>query len=100
VPPKEELARHLAELTEEEELELIKRALFFKETLTEAALKREVHLLPYYLLELASSFHAYYNRHRILGTPKMLPRLALVTGLKEVLRLGLSLLGVSAPDRM
>jgi len=100
LPPKEELARRLTELKEEEELELIKKALFFKETLVEAALKREVHLLPYYLMDLASSFHAYYNRHRILGTPHMLPRLALVAGLKEVVRLGLSLMGVSAPDRM
>ncbi|NPB06527.1 MAG: arginine--tRNA ligase [Aquificae bacterium] len=103
LPTYEQLAQAVRNLTDEEGLKLIKEALFFKDELAEAALRREPHRVTYYLIELASAFHPYYNRHRILGAPTRelaLARLALVTGLREVFRLGLNLLGVTAPERM
>jgi arginyl-tRNA synthetase len=53
-------------------------------------------------MSLASAFHVYYNRHKVITSDHqvMLARLSLVLAVKKVIRNGLSLLGVSAPDRM
>ncbi len=101
-PSEEELAGWVSHLKEEAEERLLKKALFFKDELIDITLKREPHMLTYYLIDLAGAFHNYYNHHRILGMEKevMLSRLALVKGIQRVIRLGLSLMGVSAPDRM
>lgn len=55
-----------------------------------------------YLMTLAAAFHAYYNRHKVI-TEDMeltLARVSLVLAVKKVIRNGLFLLGVSAPERM
>ncbi|AAC07033.1 arginine--tRNA ligase [Aquifex aeolicus] len=98
----EELINYVQHLEEEAEIKLIKKVLFFKDELVDITLKREPHLLTYYLIDLAGDFHHYYNHHRILGMEEnvMFSRLALVKGIKEVVRLGLNLMGVSAPERM
>jgi len=98
----QELLEFVNYLKEEPEIKLIKKILFFKDELVDITLKREPHLLTYYLIDLAGDFHHYYNHHRILGMEEkvMFSRLALVTGIKEVIRLGLELMGVSAPERM
>jgi arginyl-tRNA synthetase len=53
-------------------------------------------------MNLAASFHAYYNKHRVLTDDHVLThgRLYLVMAVKIIIRNGLSLLGVSAPDKM
>ena len=53
-------------------------------------------------MTLASAFHGYYNKHKVIteNKEKTLARLSLVLGVKKVIRNGLSLLGVSAPERM
>jgi arginyl-tRNA synthetase len=53
-------------------------------------------------MNLASSFHAYYNKHRVLTDDLLLTgaRLCLVVAVKKVIRNGLTLLGVSAPEKM
>ena len=60
------------------------------------------HLLPYYLREVAAAFHAYYNAERFLvdDLRDRTARLALAAATAQVLKNGLRLLGVSAPERM
>jgi arginyl-tRNA synthetase len=59
-------------------------------------------VIAFYLRELAAAFHSYYNATRILVEEESvkLGRLALAAAVREVLRSGLTLLGVSAPDKM
>jgi arginyl-tRNA synthetase len=58
--------------------------------------------LPYYLRELAAAFHTYYNAERFLvdDLRDRTARLALAAATAQVLKNGLQLLGVSAPERM
>jgi arginyl-tRNA synthetase len=89
-------------LQEPEELQLIKTMGRYPEVVEDSAKYMEPHRITFYLMELASCFHAYYNKHRVLTDNPMLSRarLCLVLAVQKVIRNGLSLLGVSAPDRM
>ena len=60
------------------------------------------HDVTFYLRELAASYHSYYDAERILvdDAPTKTARLALVAATAQVLRNGLNLLGVSAPEKM
>jgi arginyl-tRNA synthetase len=60
------------------------------------------HMVPYYLRELAASFHTYYNAERFLVDDMRLKtaRVALAAATAQVLKNGLQLIGVSAPERM
>ncbi|WP_456396439.1 arginine--tRNA ligase [Desulfurobacterium sp.] len=87
----------------EEEFELILKCYGLKSTLESVARKREPHLLPYYLIELASAFHKYYNKNRVVDTDNLelsSARLYLVSGVKKTIRSGLNILNVNAPGRM
>jgi arginyl-tRNA synthetase len=92
----------LAPLALPEELDLIKRLLQFPGLCQAAARAYEPHRVAYYLQELAAAFHPYYNRHRVVTDDHALTaaRLALVRGVGTVIRNGLTLLGVSAPEKM
>lgn len=85
-----------------EELELAKKLASYPETVEGAALFLEPHRITYFLTELASQLHSYYNKHRFISDDLNLTkaRLALVRGVKTVLAHGLGLLGVSAPETM
>jgi arginyl-tRNA synthetase len=87
---------------DEEEKDLLAKAAQFPDLLSEAAIKREPHRLTGYLLELATMFHSYYNRRRFISEDlaQTKARLALAKGLSYVLQRGLTLLGVSAPEKM
>ncbi len=89
-------------LTEEKEASLIKALSRFSRLVEDVATKFEGHRLNDYLLQLATSFQSYYNEHRVIGDdPDLtLARLCLIKGVQIVLRNGLSLLGVSAPETM
>ena len=91
-----------AMLQEPEELHLIKTMDRYPEVVEDSAKYMEPHRITFYLMELASCFHAYYNKHRVLSDDVLLSkaRLCLVLAVQKVIRNGLSLLGVSAPDRM
>ena len=91
-----------ASLLEPEELKLLKKLNLFPEAVGEAARLLEPHRITYYLLELASLFHPYYNRHRVISEDTGLSqaRLALVAAIRKVIRNGLGLLGVNAPETM
>jgi arginyl-tRNA synthetase len=91
-----------ARLAAAEEIELIKALARFPDMLAGSAKHMEPHRVTYYLMELASAFHTYYNKHRVLADDALLRRgrLLLVLAVQKVIRNGLTLLGVSAPDKM
>jgi arginyl-tRNA synthetase len=84
------------------ELALLSRLIEYPELVESAAREISPHLIAFYLRELAAEFHSYYNATRILveEEPVKLARLALITAVRQVLRNGLALLGVSAPEKM
>jgi len=91
---------HLLNATEE--LHLMKILNAFKETVQKSAETLHPHVIFTYLMNLASAFHSYYNKYKVITEDKelTLARLSLVLGVKKVIRNALTLLGVSAPERM
>ena len=89
-------------LTEPEEIQLIKAMARYPEVIRSSAELLEPHRITFYLMNLASFFHTYYNKHRVLTDDKVLThgRLYLVMAVKIIIRNGLALLGVSAPEKM
>jgi arginyl-tRNA synthetase len=86
----------------DQELALLDRLIAYPEAVEAAARDFAPHLIAFYLRDLAGEFHSYYNATRILASeePVKLARVALATAVREVVRNGLALLGVSAPERM
>ncbi|MFZ9811763.1 MAG: arginine--tRNA ligase [Burkholderiaceae bacterium] len=93
---------NVALLVAPHEKALLMRLAQFPEVLSEAAEELSPHVLAYYLRDLAAEFHSFYNAQRVLVAQFDLrdARLALVTGTAAILREGLGLLGVSAPEQM
>ena len=85
-----------------EEHALAKSVLEWPDIVRMAAERLEPHRISFGLMAIAKDFHAYYNRHRILGQEPDITRarLCLVRCIQAVLSNGLDLLGVSAPDQM
>jgi arginyl-tRNA synthetase len=85
-----------------EEINLIKILAGFTEQVEKSADTLHPHVIFTYLMSLASAFHGYYNKHKVITEDKELScaRLSLVLAVKKVIRNGLCLLGVSAPERM
>ena len=92
----------VARLLEHEEIQLIKTLAEYPETVASSAEKLEPHRITFFLMNLAAAFHAYYNKHRVLSEDPVLSRgrLVLVESIRKVIRNGLALLGVDAPDTM
>jgi arginyl-tRNA synthetase len=93
----------LALLDGEADLELLKALDQFGDVLVSAAATLSPHHLSHYLLDLAGKLHRYYTTHPVLaaGSPELVQaRLALCRAVAQVLRSGLRLLGVSAPEKM
>ena len=90
----------LSVLTQPEELELVKELAEFPAVLQRAATAYEPHRITGYLDGLARIAHAWYHKYRVLGEPEEAARLVLARAVKQVLANGLSLLGISAPERM
>jgi arginyl-tRNA synthetase len=92
----------VALLHEPEEIQLIKSLARYPETVAVSAENLEPHRVTYYLMSLAAAFHAYYNKQRVLSDDPVLSRgrLYLVAAVRKVIRNGLGLLGVSAPEKM
>lgn len=89
-------------LTSPAELALLQKLIDFPDTVEMAAKEFSPHLIAFYLRELASEFHSYYNSTRFLvpELPLQHARLALIASIRQVLNNGLKLLGVGAPDKM
>jgi arginyl-tRNA synthetase len=92
----------LRKLAEPQELQLIKRVSAFPETVRQCALQRAPHTLVHYLRDLANDFHTNYSAHQFIVDDAGLrdARLTLALAAQIVIRNGLELLGVSAPDTM
>lgn len=92
----------LSLLIEDSEKALLKELNRYKSVIESSALNYEPHQLAYYLKELATNFHSYYNACQFLVDDDSLTqaRLALISATKQVFVNGLSLLGVSAPESM
>jgi arginyl-tRNA synthetase len=92
----------VAALSSEREVALLDRLMAYSEVVENAAREFSPHLIAFYLKDLAADFHGYYNGTRILAPEEdvKLARLALATAVRQVLRNGLALLGVSAPEKM
>ncbi|HXZ96931.1 MAG TPA: arginine--tRNA ligase [Burkholderiales bacterium] len=92
----------LAPLTSAHELSLLQRLIEYPEIVEAAARELSPHLIAFYLKELAAEFHSYYNATRFLVPEAQIrnARLALVTAVRQVLRNGLRLVGVSCPEKM
>lgn len=93
---------NLERLALEEEVALARRLGEYPETVLGAAQALEPHRITYYLNDVAGRFHSYYNAHRVLGDDAELAaaRLLLSQAVGQVLKNGLGLLGVSAPEAM
>ncbi len=92
----------LAKIGAVEEIDLIKSLGRYPEVLVRSASLMEPHRVTYFLMELAASFHSFYNKHKVLCEDRQMAtgRLYLARAVQKVIRNGLKLLGVSAPDRM
>jgi arginyl-tRNA synthetase len=107
----------LTVLTDPDELGLIKKLSSYPEVIQASALAFEPHRVTYYLQQLAALLHTFYNKHRILPsetdqehagsactevlTPtRTAARLVLMGAVQQVLRNGLDVLGISAPEHM
>ena len=92
----------LGRLTEPQEVALVKRLGSYPETVQHCAQQRAPHALVHYLRDLANDFHTYYSAHQFIvdDAPLRDARLALAFAAQIVIRNGLGLLGVSAPETM
>jgi arginyl-tRNA synthetase len=101
-PASIELGVSLTALSLPEEQELIKGLVDFPSIVAGAATKLEPHLVANYLHDLAARTHLWYHKAHVLNEPDeiMKPRLVLARAAQVVLKNGLSMLGISAPERM
>ena len=92
----------LAPLDSPQEFALMQWLREYPETIELAAREYAPHMVAFYLKDLAAALHSYYNAVQFLvdDEPLKLARLALITAVATVLRDGLALLGVSAPETM
>lgn len=92
----------MSPLTSPAELSLLQKLIDYPEMVEAAVKELSPHLIAFYLRELASEFHSYYNATRFLvpEASLRLARLGLIAAIRQVLINGLELLGVSAPEKM
>jgi arginyl-tRNA synthetase len=92
----------LSPLSAPEEQELLKALADFPRVVSGAAEALEPHRIANWLLETARQVHGWYHKYHVLGEPEAVTqaRLALARGAQIVLRNGLGLLGIRAPERM
>ena len=93
---------NLSLLTEEVEKNILRELSRYKSVIESAAIQYEPHQLAYYLRDLATQFHSYYNACTFILEDQDLTqaRLSLIHAAKQILRNGLSILGVDAPESM
>jgi arginyl-tRNA synthetase len=87
--------------TEEEDL-LMRKLIHFPEIVEQASTELAPHYIPFYLLELATLFHNFYEKHKVVSSdiPLTRARLLLIKAVRQVISNGLSLIGIKAPERM
>ena len=96
-------AAQLAALDTPEDMALLRKAAGMEDMIANAAQTLSVHHVSHYLMDLAGMLHSYYAKHQVLDAGdagRSLARLALLRAVGQVLRNGLDILGVSAPETM
>ncbi len=93
---------HLALLTTSHEEAIVTSLSRYPEVVSNAATHHEPHAIAHYLRDLANDFHTYYNAHQFIVDDANLrdARLTLSSAVRQVISNGLTLLGVSAPEKM
>ena len=89
----------LKNLTEDEK-DLLFLALQLPYVLEDAFSAREPHRLTNYLIDLASEFHKFYNKNKVIGSDREDIRLKILAVVGSIIKLGLSLLGIHAKEKM
>jgi arginyl-tRNA synthetase len=92
-----------AEATEDynpSERTLVRKMTEFNEVVNRAMIELMPHHICTYLFELAQEFNRFYEKNQVVGSDKEATRLKLVAGYADILKEGLDLLGIHAPDRM
>ncbi|MEN8188908.1 MAG: arginine--tRNA ligase [Thermodesulfobacteriota bacterium] len=101
---KEAASVDLRLLNEPEELQLLKSMAAFPALIEDSALDLAPHRLIFSLMEFAGHFHSYYNKHKVLdealSRELIEARLGLIDGLRIVLKNGLEMVGLTAPEKM
>ena len=98
----EEARISLEKLTQPHELMIMKTLLRYPEVIQAAAGNYEPHQICFYLSDLANEFHSYYNSHQFIvdDTGVRNARISLILAVRQVIKNGLGILGVTAPDKM
>ena len=93
---------NLSLLIEEHEKDILQQLAKYPEVVDTAAHQHEPHLIAHYLRDLANALHTYYNAHYFIVDDEKLrdARLNLIVAVRQVIKNGLALLGVSAPEEM
>ena len=93
---------HLEKLSNSHEQAVLKQLVLYPERVLSAAERREPHIIINYLRELSQNFHSWYNAHKFIVDDKELrnARVALAFATRQVIKNGLQLMGVSAPEKM
>ncbi len=92
----------LEKLVNNHEQVLLKHLTLYPQRVSNAATRREPHIVVNYLRELANHFHSWYNAHKFLIDDVEVrdARIALAFATRQVIKNGLILMGVSAPEKM
>jgi arginyl-tRNA synthetase len=88
------------EYLEEGERTLARKLIEYPDVIVRAVTDLTPHVICTYLYEVAQVFNRFYENNRVMGDPREQPRLALVSQYADVLKDGLSILGIEAPDRL
>ena len=96
------IKENVSSIIDDDSKNLILKVYEFCDVVETSALKKEPHLITNYVYDLASQFHNYYSKHRILTDNKeeTEERLGLIKTVHITLKNALKLIGVSAPDKM
>lgn len=90
-------------ISAEKEIDVLKQLGEFPQAVAEAAQKRLPHRITNYIFDLASAFHSFYNAEKVLDAEnpeRTIARLGLIKAVQTTLKNALTLIGVSAPEKM
>jgi len=90
-------------ISAEKEIDVLKKLGEFPQVVAEAAQKRLPHRITNYIFDLASTFHSFYNAEKVLDLEhpeRTMARLGLIKAVQITLKNALTLIGVSAPEKM
>jgi len=89
-------------LKEPEEMKLLKTLSGFSAAIETSAMELAPHKIIFYLMELAAQLHSYYNKHKVLtdNLPLSQARLCMIVAIQTVLKNGLDMVGLGAPEKM